>query len=133
MAEEMVVKESLSEKMISAGAELIRRLDKERFIVAAALWFYIPENSTWRFIIASPEVRTGGPKKAYKKIQSVISRMGEDEVIPLKDITVVDSKDPLISLLRVAIKTGNGIEGIRFTRNTINLNYIEDAYIYRLT
>jgi hypothetical protein len=72
--------------------------------------------------------------KSYKNVQSVIARMPEDmPKIPLKDISVVDSNDQLISLLRTAIKTNDGISGIRFSRNTINLNYIEDAYIYRLT
>jgi hypothetical protein len=38
----------------------------------------------------------------------------------------------MLSLLRVAISTGPGISGIRFTHNTINNVLIEDAYIYRL-
>jgi len=134
MVTEMVVKESLSSEMIFAGAELIRRLDETRFIVSASLWLYIPENNSWRFIIASPEIRTQGPKKAYKQVQTAISKMPENQPkIPLKDITVVDSNDPLISLLRGTIKTGDGISGIRFTHNVINGVLIEDAYIYRIT
>ena len=134
MVTEMVVKESLSSEMIFAGIELIRRLDETQFIVSASLWLYIPEINAWRFIIASPEVRTQGPKKAYKKVQSVLSKIPEDQPkIPLKDITVYDSNDPLISLLRVSIKTGDGISGIRFNRNVINGVLIEDAYIYRIT
>ena len=134
MVTEMVVKESLSGEMISAGAELTRRLDEARFIVSASLWLYMPDSNTWRFIIASPEVRTQGIKKAYKQVQSVVFGVPEDQPkIDLKDITVVDSKDPLISLLKVAIKTGEGISGIRFSQNMINGVLIEDAYIYRLT
>jgi hypothetical protein len=134
MVTEMVVKESLSSEMISAGAELTRRLDEARFIVSASLWFYIPETNTWRFIIGSPEVRTLGPKKAYKQVQSVISKMPEAQPkIPLKDITVIDSSDPLVSLLRVAIGTATGISSIRFAHNVINGVLIEDAYIYRIT
>ncbi len=134
MVTEMVVKESLSGEMLSAGAELTRRLDESRFIVSASLWFYISESNTWRFIIASPEVRTQGLKKAYKQVQSVVSRISEGQTkIPLKDITLADSKDSLISLLKVAIKIGDGISGIRFSQNMINGVLIEDAYIYRLT
>jgi hypothetical protein len=60
--------------------------------------------------------------------------MPEDQPkIPLKDVTVIDSNDSLISLLRVAIKTGDGMSGIRFTNNVINGALIEDAYIYRVT
>jgi hypothetical protein len=120
--------------MIAAGEELIRRLDKTRFIVTASLWLYILEINAWRFIIASPEVRTQGPKKTYKRVQSVISKMPEDRPkISLKDVTVIDSNDPLVSLLRVAIRTGDGISGVRFTHNVINGVPIEDAYIYRIT
>jgi hypothetical protein len=134
MATEVVVKHSLSDEMISAGAELTRRLDASRFIVSASLWLYIPETDGWRFVIGSPEVRTRGPRWAYKQVQSVISKMPEAQAkIPLKDITVIDSNDPLITLLRVAIKTGDGISGIRFSQNVINGTPIEDAYIYRIT
>ena len=134
MVTEVVVKDSLSSEMISAGAELTQRLDNSRFIVSASLWFYIPETNVWRFVIGSPEVRIGGPKKAYKQVQSVLSRIPEDQPkIPLKDITVIDSKDPLIMLLKSAITTGDEIAGIRFTHNVINSVVIEDAYIYRLT
>src|SRR6266550_4760732 len=102
MVTEMVVKESLSERMISAGAELTRRLDEAGFVVAAALWFYDPESNDWRLIIASPGVHTKGLKTFYKEVQSVLRTMPEDEyAISLKDISVVDLSDPLISLLKV--------------------------------
>jgi hypothetical protein len=45
---------------------------------------------------------------------------------------VADMNAPLIALLKAAISTGKGVGGIRFSRNTINGHYIEDAYIYRL-
>jgi hypothetical protein len=133
MVTEMVVKESLSEQMISAGSELTRRLDESGLRVSAALWFYDPESNAWRFIIATPEVRDKGLKTIYREVQAAIRNLPEHQSIPLKDISVVDSNDPLISLMRVAIGTGDGIAGIRFTRNMINGVLIEDTYIYRLT
>ena len=133
MVTEMVVKESLSNEMISAGAELTRRLDQMNFIVSASLWFYLSEINSWRLIIASPEVRVNGPKKAYKQIQSAIAKMPENQPkIALKDISVVDSQDSLISLLRMFGRV-EGISGVRFSNNVINGVPIEDAYIYRLT
>jgi len=130
----MVVKESLSEQMTSAGAELTRRLDDAGLAVSAALWFYDPESNDWRLIIASPDVHTRGLKTLYKEVQSVLKTIPEDQsIISLKDISVVDSRDPLISLLRVGFKTSSGISGIRFSRNMINGTLIDDAYIYRLT
>lgn len=134
MATEVVVKPLLSDEIISAGAELTRRLDDARFIVSASLWLFTSETEGWRFVIASPEVRTRGPRWAYKQVQAVVSKMpNARDRIPLKDIAVIDSNDPLIKLLRVAIRTGGGISGIRFTKNVINSTPIEDAYIYRMT
>jgi hypothetical protein len=34
--------------------------------------------------------------------------------------------------LRTAIRTDSGINGIRFSNNSINGTVIEDAYIYRI-
>jgi hypothetical protein len=133
MATEVVVNQILSDEMIVAGADLTRLLDEAKFPFSASLWFFTPED-TWRFVIASSEVRTRGPRWAYRQVQSVLSRIPNPQSkIPLKDITVLDSDDPLIKLLKVAIKTGSGIQNIRFRRNIINGIPIEDAYIYRLT
>lgn len=134
MAEEVVVKEVLTKEMIEAGAELTRLLDQTPLVVSASLWLYIPESNIWRLIIASPEVRTYGPKKVYQKIQPVLSQMPEEKLsIGLRDISVVENNNPLIALLRMAIRTGGGISGIRFSETAINGHFIEDAYIYRMT
>jgi len=133
MGEEAVVKEVLTEEMISAGAELTRLIDKTSLKVGASLWLYIPESNIWRLVIASPEVRTQGPKKVYRQIQSILSRIPEKQPsVGLRDISVVADNDPVVSLLRIAIKTGDGISGIRFSRNTINGIFVEDTYIYRM-
>lgn len=124
--------EILSNEMISAGKALTEQLDKE-LEVSASLWIYEPDSNTWRLVIASPRVKNYGPKMLYKKIQSVISTMPEDKKISLKDIALVDKDNRLILLLRKAVRTEKAISGIRFSRNTINGSFIEDAYIYRLT
>jgi len=134
MVTEMVVKESLSEQMIAAGSELIRRLDDAGLNVSGALWFYEPDSNYWRLIIVTAEVSAKGIKEVYREIQSVLRAIPEDKsIIGLSDISVVDSNDPLVSLLKVALKTGAGISGIRFSRNIVNGTLIEDSYIYRLT
>lgn len=133
MAEEVLVKEGLSSEMISAGAEFARHLLNSQLITDGLLWLYSPENNAWSFVIASPEVRTRGPKKVYQDVRAVLSRIPKDEQrIPFDSIVVLDSNDPLILLLRTAITTGQGISGIRFSRNVINGVLIDDAYIYKL-
>ena len=134
MVTEILVKESLSEQMISAGSDLIRRLDDAGLKVSGALWFYETDSNDWRLIIVSPDVRAKGVRTVYEEVQSVVRATPDDQaIISLKDISVVDSDDPLISLLKIPIQTDNGISRIRFSRNMINGTLIEDSYIYRLT
>lgn len=124
----------LTEKMISAGEELTKYLDQTHFEIDASLWLYNPESNTWRLIIASPEIRIHGPRKAYSRIQSLLSKKPDiNQTISLNDISVIEDRDPFITILRSVIKTGRKITKIRFTRNTINGMFIEDALIYRVT
>jgi hypothetical protein len=123
---------ALVEKGIPEGKRLIEALDKADFQVQAAIWFYLTDAGEWRLLIASPFVEKDGPKKAYSFIQSVLAQLSPPPEISLKDVSLVTPKHHLISLLRVAIRTGPKISGIRFTRNVINNTLIEDAYIYRI-
>lgn len=125
-------KTALVEGDIRVGEGLIEALDAAGFPVQAALWFYLSDPGEWRLIVASPLTDKDGPRGAYEQVQSVLTKLRPPLDISLSDISVVGSKDELIKLLRQAIGTGSGISGIRFTRNTINGVFIEDAYIYRL-
>ena len=134
MAEETVVKEMLTREMIQAGAEITRRLDEAHLEVRASLWLYIPDKNLWRLIVASPAVRQDGPKKVYQQIQTILSKMSDKTWrIPLHDISAVEDSDPLIASLRTSMGTKDGISGRRFSRDTINGHFIEDAYIYKMT
>ncbi len=134
MAEEVLVKESISREMISAGERLARHLVGSEFPVDGLLWLYDSEANAWRFVVASPEVKTSGPKSVYQKLRPIVDELSQrgGEIVAWDDIFVVDSNDSLIQLLRQAITTGQAISGIRFSRNVVNGVLIEDAYIYRL-
>lgn len=133
MAKETMVADRLNKEAIDAGAKLIRKLDGTDLEISAAFWYLVPEQDVWRLMLASPEVDTEGPRFVYAKVQQVIRRLDSQSPISLSDVSVIDSKDPLVRLLRTAIHTGPQVSGIRFTRNTVNGHFIEDAYIYRLT
>ena len=133
MDKELIVREVLSEQMIGAGAKLIERLDQSESNVQAALWLFLPEEKIWKLMIISPLVKTDGPRSFYKHILDANKKADESEsIISLNDVGVADTSIPLISLLRIAISTGGGIGGIRFSKDTINGVFIEDAYIYRI-
>jgi hypothetical protein len=114
---------------IELGKRVTKELDASGIPVKASLWFYAPEASEWRLIVATPFVDQKGPQKTYSVIQKALKNID----LPLRKISAVSPNDPLIRLLRAALRTGPGISGIRFTHNTINNVFVEDAYIYRLS
>jgi len=125
-----MVTQTLTKEMIDEGASLLRRLDAEKLEVTAAFWFYLDSSDIWTLIITSPKIQSEGPKGLYGRIQKLL---GNGSALSLRDISVLPSDDPIPKLLSGAIKTGaNDVSGIRFSRNTINGHFIEDAYIYRL-
>lgn len=133
MAEEILVGDQLTPDMIKSGELIVRALDKLNLVVKGAFWLLLPEQHVWRLMIASPEVRTIGPKAVYRKVVSALQTLPAGASrIGTKDISVVEDRLPLVQLLRSMIATGPGISGIRFSRNVISGQLIEDAYLYRL-
>lgn len=131
MAKDILVTESLTDSMMKAGAKLIERLDSKRSEIKSAFWLYFSEEKTWKMIIASPLVDSEGPREYYKRVVSANSEATDEEVISLNDVGVTNTSNQIVQLLNFAIKTNDGISGIRFSRNTINGTFIEDTYIYR--
>ena len=122
----------LVENDLEAGKALLSVLDKSRFSVKAAFWFYLSDSNEWRLIFALPSVDRIGPQAAYEKMQSQLQKLDPTCDLALQNISIVSPKENLIMLLKKVIHTGPGLHGIRFTRNTIDNVFIEDAYIYRM-
>lgn len=133
MAKELVVTELLSDSMIEVGKRLVERLDKSNSDVQAAFWMFFPDEKRWKLIIVSQFVKHDGPRQFYKRVVEANKKGDESEsVVSLDDVSVADTSNTLVNLLKAAISTGDGISGIRFSRNTINGTFIEDSYIYRI-
>lgn len=128
-----MVKEQLTGAMVDAGAELTGKLDEIGLSITAALWLFVPEVNEWRLLFASPEVASRGPREVYDKIREAIGQLGDKaSAAPLSVIALVDSDADLVRLLRVAIRTGPGVDRIRFSKNVIDGHFIDDALIYRV-
>jgi len=122
----------LVEADINSGARLVQRLDSSGFAVKAAFWWLDPETREWHLVVATPLVDDPGPRVAYERLQEAMAGI-EDDSVPVTRVFLLSPNHPMISLLRGAISTGGeGISGIRFSRNTINGVFVEDAYIYRI-
>ena len=119
------------DKDIEDGKKLIKALDRSKFGLTGALWFYFSDARDWLLLLVSPLVDTAGPTRCYTKIQSVIEGMPQNFELSLSRISVVSPTDSLIKLLRKAIHV-EGTSRMRFKQNTINGVFIEDALIYRL-
>jgi hypothetical protein len=125
-----MVRQMLTPDMIKEGKALLQELDRQKLGITAAFWFYLESSDVWTLIIASPKVEQEGPKSIYGRIQTVLTN---GATLTLRDISVVPSDDPVVKLLGAAIKTRpDEVGDIRFSRNTINGHFVEDAYIYRL-
>jgi len=133
MVKNALVTEMLSEEMIKAGKELLKQLDSTKSEVKSCFWFFFPEEKTWKLIIASPLVREEGPRSFYKRIVDINRQIenSEKKTISLNNIVTVNTENEIVKLLGFSVKTDNNISNIRFTGNTVNGIYIEDAYIYR--
>lgn len=133
MAENAVVKDQLTDAMVEAGAALTQKLDEMGVPTTAALWLFEPEVNEWRLVFASPEVGTRGPREVYEKIRKAIDQLTEKaRAAPLSAIALIDADADLVRLLRVALKTDDGIQRIRFSKNVVNGHFIDDALIYRV-
>jgi len=102
MVEEILVKDILSDALVRVGAELIRVMKQKHVVVDVAAWIYRVESSQWRLVLASPDVNSRGPLQAYQRVQAVLAQL-PDFPLSLMDISVEDSKDPLIRALHYAI------------------------------
>jgi hypothetical protein len=128
-----MVATTLTKEMIDAGTALLRKLDREGVQPDAAFWFYFPDIQQWKLVLAEEKLGRVGPRETYKQIQEVLSRFRRElKALSLDNITLAKPDAPIVALLRVAIRTGPEISGIRFTNNVINGMVVEDAYIYRL-
>ena len=134
MAENTVLKEALTEEMIQAGAQLIRKLDEFGVPVATALWLLDTEINEWRLLLASPLVAREGRLVLYETIHRAEAQLGERPAAVLfSAISLARDDDDLIKRLRATVHTGADIERIRFHKNVADGHFIEDALIYRST
>jgi len=128
-----MVDKTLTKEMIAAGKRLLEVLDEERVNPAASLWFYYPEYERWKQLIAESELGNRGPMILHRQIREVLeARKDELPDLQLFDVVLVKPDEPLLRLLRKAIRPRTGVSGIRFRNNVVNGTVIEDTYVYRL-
>ena len=126
-------KEILTDEMIHFGESLLQGLDKTKISIKAFFWYYFEDEAIWKLIIGTPEARTEGPKKVYKKIIAALQKIPGQSLVRLQDITVTDDKDPLVLLIDSIVQKTleSSTNTRRFSENVVNGKYIKDSLIYR--
>lgn len=127
-----MVTNALNDTLIQGGKALIGQLDSSTSKVDAAFWFLLPEQGFWKLMISLGDVEKDGPRASYAKIQKALSKVKDAEGLSLDDIALLKPDAPILKLMRIALRTGPSISGIRFTNNVINGHLIPDAYVYRI-
>lgn len=119
---------------IDAGINLIRALDEKKFGVAAALWLYNGDVENWRMVIAYRGPRKDLEKK-YLDAATIAANWRKARpdapILDLSKVKITSADDRLIAGLGTAMRV-DGLGEVRFSHNTIDGIYVEDALIHRL-
>jgi hypothetical protein len=134
MAEEVLVRENLTELAIDSGRELLRRLENHGFRLDTAQWVLSGDLRHWRLLISSLDVTKHGPKKIYSEIDSLLLVEPRIPELSLHDITVVRPDDELVQALRFVMPATNKekFEVTRFREIRIGNQLIDEVYVYNL-
>ena len=123
---------ALVEEDVEAGRRAAEAFDASGPQSKAILWLYEPDAGEWRLIVGTPVVDEEGPRAAVSKISKALETHDLMSVLPLRRVSAVGMRTPLIRALRKVVRTRSDLSGIRFTNNVINGLLIHDAYIYRM-
>jgi len=132
MAEEILVKETLTEEMKRDGAALTRALDEAGWPVVASFWYYESDYNRWKLMLASPRMTSDGAKEAYGTVIRTLDALRQPRS-NVNHITVIEPDDPIVRALASEVQTGWTIGGKLHTARAINGRYIDDAFLYRIT
>jgi len=131
MAQEIVVKEFLTERMIEAGEELIYRLAKTDLKLVAAFWAWHIESNEWRLTLSSPWINKHGPQKAYRKIDEALATPVPISGLKPLDMSARETSDPLIKALRAhARERHTNLAHTRLKDHWFGDESVNDFYIY---
>src|SRR5690349_12540187 len=109
-----MVETELSNELKLAGGTLLRQLDERGVPPSSAFWL-LTEVGIWKLVLAEPTVGLSGPKELYTHVQRILEASPViSAVISLDDVAFVKPTERVTSLIRIAVRTGMRIVGIRF-------------------
>ena len=117
---------------IEKGKEVIEALDRAGKAPKVALWAKLPEYEDWRLVIASDRLSQSGSLFGYSQINAAILEAG---IPPSKrpSISLRPMDKPFIKALRQAFAKARDVYGMRLGGQTFGDQYLEDAFVYRIS
>lgn len=105
MAEEILVRESLSEHRLDLGKKLLEELDKSGLTIVISLWFYQVESSDWRLILCIRDYDNLDLKELYGQIDKILRNLkSNDSEINIWNITLTNEHHPYVSPIIELVK-----------------------------
>lgn len=126
-----MVAPTLLNPQIEQGMRTIECLDAGGFDIPAAFWRFDDEETTWRFTIAEASVQAQGPRAVYHRMGARLE--AEKNVIPIQEIYLISTADPMLSLIRTLTRTApKAIEALFVRSNVVERTVTPDMYVYRM-
>jgi hypothetical protein len=87
-----MVTEVLVEFPMEAGWYLLEEMDRQGLDITVAYWQFSSAEEEWQMVVASPLVKTIGPKAVIAQIQQLLAAMPAEKraSLSLRDILVVN-------------------------------------------
>ena len=133
MAETVLVRADLPPRLIEAGRELVIALDSHGSEFEAAFWLMDEENGRWHLVLSSQAVKIDGSRAQYAEVRKVLSTLQLENDIPIRMISIVGHRTPLVKSLRKALGMAASVDGARLDNAFIDGVSIPACLLYRLS
>ena len=117
---------------VESGRKILRTLDSNGIKIKVALWAHLSRYEDWRLLLASSQFDVKDRRDAYELVFSTLYQAGIT-VQEAEPIMVFGMKDTFIQDLRRTFSKAKSVEGMRLGGQVFGNQYVEDAYVYRIT
>jgi hypothetical protein len=123
-------KKTLVDEDIKAGQQFVRELEVAGLPIASAMWLRRPEDETWQFYLATPDVEKYGPLSVY----TFADRLLRQKNIPrltIDDVAVANTTNHFVNSVSRALNVTNRV--VRVINCTFDNVQVSDAVVYKVS
>jgi len=133
MAETILVRSDLSQRLIEAGRSLLAGLDQQSLAYEAAFWLLDEESAIWHLVLSSKAVKMDGSRALYHQVHKVLLALGLNGDIKITMISIVGDKTPIVKSLRDALGSAASVDGTRLDDAFLGSVRLPGCLLYRLS